>query len=71
MKKVKLRYYAPKEINFKNNHLIGIEWPVQGSTGNTYGVAMTEQGFVCNCIGFAHHGKCKHSREVAEKLCTI
>tara|TARA_B100000676_G_scaffold295132_1_gene333907 strand:- start:503 stop:718 length:216 start_codon:yes stop_codon:yes gene_type:complete len=68
-KKYKRRYYAPEEINFKTNHLVGIEWPVVGSKGNMYDVEMTEQGFVCSCIGFAHHGKCKHSREVAEKIC--
>ena len=69
-KKYKPRYYAPAEIDFKNHPFVGVEWPITGSTGNASGVEMTDNGFVCNCIGFAHHGKCKHSREVAEKICT-
>ena len=69
VKKYKPRYYTPQEIDFKGHPFVGVEWPITGSTGNAYGVEMTEQGFVCNCIGFAHHGKCKHSREVADKLC--
>ena len=50
---------------------VGVEWLNPGSTGNVHGVEMTDNGFVCNCIGFAHPGKCKHSREVAEKICTV
>jgi len=69
-KKYKPRYYTPQEIDFKGHPFVGVEWPITGSTGNAYDVEMTDQGFVCSCIGFAHHGKCKHSREVAEKICT-
>ena len=49
-KKYKPRYYTPQEIDFKGHPFVGVEWPVTGSTGNAYGVEMTDQGFVCSCI---------------------
>ena len=48
--------------------MVGIEWPVEGSKGNTYKVELTEQGFECECVGFSFHGKCKHSKAVVAQV---
>jgi hypothetical protein len=29
---------------------------------------MTGRGWVCNCTGFNFHGKCKHIKQVHERL---
>lgn len=60
--------YSPDGWVFKNNWLIGTEWTVSGSKGNSYTVRITERGFVCDCTGFVFYGKCKHSKGVADKF---
>ena len=68
MKKFK-RYYKPEGWNFKNNFLNGTEWEVISSkSGSVYVVALTSQGFECDCQGFTFKGKCKHTTQIAEKF---
>ena len=60
--------YFP-DINFKNNHLVGFQWPVISKrTGESYTVEMTDFGFTCTCMGFRGHGRCKHNKEIHDKL---
>ena len=46
---------------------MGLEYPTQGSKGNTYTVTITDKGFTCDCIGMTYHGKCKHTQGVAQR----
>jgi len=63
------RYLTPAGWNFKNHHLVGTEWNVQGSKADSlYSVVLTDQGFSCTCTGFQFHGKCKHSVQVAQQF---
>lgn len=63
------RFFKPEGWNFKNHFLDGTEWCVAGSkAGSAYTVALTQKGFKCDCTGFQFHGKCKHSRTVAEQF---
>ena len=48
--------------------MVGIEWPVKGSKGNEYLVALGDRGFTCECIGFSYHGACKHSKAVVKQV---
>ena len=57
--------HASDIVNTKDHWAIGIEWPVQGSRGDTYTVTMTKWGFECNCIAYR---KCKHIKSVEEKF---
>jgi len=66
--KYQQRYFKPEGWNFKTNFLAGTEWTVAGSRNTVYTVALTDRGFTCECQGFQYHGKCKHSRAVAEKF---
>ena len=68
MAKYKPRFFKPEGWQFKNSWLEGMEWPVTGSTGKTYRVAHTPQGFTCDCQGFGFHGYCKHSKGVVRKI---
>jgi len=40
----------------------------ESSTGKKYDVELTDEGFECNCHGFAFHGYCKHSKAVLKKV---
>ena len=60
--------YAPPHWNFVGHWLVGTCWQVNGSKQNTYSVTITERGFVCDCTGFVFHGKCKHTKSIAEKF---
>lgn len=60
------RHYTPEFINFKGHWAAGAKWTVQGSKDNIYTVELTEKGFTCDCIGMSMHGKCKHTRNIAE-----
>ena len=69
MSRYKERYYAPEGWSFENNFLVGTEWTVDGSkVGSSYVVALTPKGFKCDCTGFTFHGKCKHSKTIAERF---
>jgi hypothetical protein len=66
-KKFAKRYLKPDGWNFKDNLLAGTEWSVAGSKkGSFYTVALTEQGFTCDCTGFTFYGKCKHSEQILQ-----
>lgn len=68
-KKFAKRYLKPADWTFKGNLLVGTEWSVAGSKKDSfYTVALTEQGFTCDCTGFTFYGKCKHSLSVIEKF---
>lgn len=64
------RYYAPEEIQFKKHWAAGVQYEIAGSGDNQYTVEFTERGFTCDCIGMKMHGKCKHTRMIAEKWLT-
>lgn len=55
-------------INFKGHHLIGLQWPYTNRMGQTYLTTMTDEGWKCECMGFTHHGKCKHITMVHERM---
>lgn len=55
-------------LNTKDHWLMGVVWPVVGSTGNNYDVEFVPGGFKCNCTGFTMHGKCKHVLSVWNRL---
>jgi len=58
-------YHESDEINTKNHHLVGVVWPVKGSTGSKYRVRMGDFGFSCDCIAFR---KCKHIKYVEKVI---
>jgi hypothetical protein len=55
-------------IRYKNNFMVGFEWPYTNSNGATHVTSMTESGWTCTCMGFTHHGKCKHITQVHERI---
>lgn len=66
-KKFAKRYLKPADWTFKGNLLAGTEWCVAGSKKDSfYTVALTEQGFTCDCTGFTFYGKCKHSETILQ-----
>ncbi len=66
-KKFAKRYLKPADWTFKDNPLVGTEWSVAGSKKDSfYTVALTEQGFTCDCTGFTFYGKCKHSEQILQ-----
>ena len=66
-KKFAKRYLKPADWTFKGNLLAGTEWSVAGSKKDSfYTVALTEQGFTCDCTGFTFYGKCKHSEQILQ-----
>lgn len=68
MAKYKPKFFKPEGWSFKNHWLDGVVWPIEGSTGKTYSVAFTQQGFTCDCQGFGFHGYCKHSKSLVKRL---
>jgi len=55
-------------INYKDHHLEGFQWPYTNRNGVTYLSTLTQKGWKCECMGFNHHGKCKHITQVHERL---
>tara|TARA_S200000501_G_scaffold374205_1_gene423176 strand:+ start:992 stop:1225 length:234 start_codon:yes stop_codon:yes gene_type:complete len=66
--KYRTRYFKPEGVNLEDHFLVGTVWPVTGSKGNLYDVELHFKGFTCECIGFAHHGRCKHVKEISSRL---
>lgn len=62
------RVYSPDFMATKGHWAVGAKWTVQGSKDNEYTVELTEKGFTCDCIGMSMHGKCKHTRTIAEEF---
>lgn len=68
----KYRKYGPRYLkvdfmNLKDHWAVGTQYNIAGSKGNEYTVEITPKGFTCDCIGMTMHGKCKHTRGVAER----
>ena len=68
MPKFRRKFLKPTRFNPKGHMYVGVVWPVEGSTGKKYDVELTDEGFECNCHGFAFHGYCKHSKAVLKKV---
>jgi len=67
MAKHTTKYFKPNDLfDFKTHWAVGLEYPVQGSKGNTYTVAITNKGFTCDCTGMTFRGKCKHTEGIAQ-----
>lgn len=48
-------------INYKNHFAVDfLQWPYINSKGDIHVVTMAHKGWKCTCLGFTHHGKCKH-----------
>ena len=67
-RKFQKKYLKPKLFDPKGHWMVGITWPVKGSTGNDYSVTLDDRGFECDCQGFGYHGYCKHSRAVVKQV---
>ena len=61
------RYLKVDFMNLKDHWALGTQYEIAGSKGNQYVVEITPKGFTCDCIGMTMHGKCKHTRAVAER----
>jgi hypothetical protein len=68
MKRFGPRYYKPENIKFKGHISQGVEWCLKGNKGTIHIVTMTPKGFTCDCPGMTFHGKCKHTRAIADNL---
>jgi|TARA_X000000950_G_scaffold212167_1_gene255231 hypothetical protein len=68
MAKYSQRYLKPEGWKTKGNWMVGVVWPVTGSTGKDYSVELHDKGFTCDCQGFGYHGYCKHSRGIVKKV---
>ena len=67
-KKYEPRYYKIPEIKFKGHFMVGFDWDITGSTGNSYSVGFNDGGLDCSCPGFGGQGKCKHVKGIAANL---
>lgn len=47
---------------------VDLTWKVAGSRGDTYSVSLLRSGWMCSCLGFRGHGKCKHIAATDELL---
>ena len=61
------RYLKVDFFDMSKHWAVGTEYAVQGSGTNEYTIEFTPKGFTCNCIGMTMHGKCKHTRAIAER----
>jgi hypothetical protein len=48
--------------------LVGFQWPYTNCMGTTYLTTMTAEGWTCECMGFTSHGRCKHIKQVHERI---
>lgn len=55
-------------VNFHDHHLVGLTWPYVNCKGKQYHVTMLDSGWVCDCPGFSFYNKCKHIKQVHERL---
>ena len=67
-KKYEPRYFKIPEVKSKDHFMVGFEWNVTGSTGNSYVVGFNDGGLDCSCPGFGWQGKCKHVKGIAANL---
>lgn len=66
--KRKPTFFPIPGIKTEGNFMVGMEWPIIGSTGRIYTIGFNDKGLDCSCPGFGWHGKCKHVKSLAEKL---
>ena len=66
--KFEQHYLKPSGWDTNKHFLVGVVWPVVGSTGNKYEVKLHNEGFTCDCLGFSYRGKCKHSQGVLNNI---
>ena len=56
-------------MNYGERHFLnGFTWPYINSKGKQYDTTLTSDGWVCNCMGYNFHNKCKHIVAVHEKV---
>lgn len=55
-------------VRYKGHVYAGFQWPYTNCMGTTYLSTLTESGWKCECMGFTHHGKCKHITMAHQKL---
>jgi hypothetical protein len=67
-KKRQKRFLKPTKFNPKGHWMVGMVWSVKGSKGNEYSIELHDQGFDCDCTGFAFHGRCKHSQSIVKQV---
>ena len=61
------RYLKVDFMDMSKHWAVDTEYPIEGSRGNSYTVEFTKKGFTCDCMGMTMHGKCKHTRAIAER----
>ena len=44
------------------------KWTVTGSKGDKYTVRRVDGVLQCSCTGYKYHGKCKHAKQIEDKL---
>jgi len=44
------------------------KWTVTGSKGDQYTVSRIDGVLQCSCTGYKYHGKCKHAKQIEDKL---
>ena len=68
--KFKTRYIDIPGVNLKGHPFVGVAYPFESKSepGKIHNVHVTEQGLTCECIGFARHSNCWHSKKVAGKI---
>lgn len=55
-------------ITYRDHFYVGFQWPYTNSKGTTYLSTLTDRGWICECVGFTYHGKCKHIVKAHQKL---
>ena len=66
----KTRYVDIPGVNLKGHPFVGVAYPFESKSepGKVHRVHVTEQGLTCECIGFARHSNCWHSKKVMSKI---
>ena len=63
------KFFKPTDLfDFKTHWAVGLEYPIEGSKGNSYTVTIADKGFTCDCPGFTFRGKCKHTLDVLTRV---
>jgi uncharacterized Zn finger protein len=61
------RYLKVDFMDMTKHWAVGVQYNVKGSRGDDYTIEFTPKGFTCNCIGMSMHGKCKHTKAIADR----
>lgn len=65
-RKIKQEIHVPEGFNPVGHPFEGTVWHIEGSKGKTHEVKLDDRGFVCFCLGFTFHGKCRHVQQVVD-----